>query len=203
MSRLSRALTEWMARKTWASWRTGIEANLIDGCGGVVMLGDSLTHIGRWELMFPDSALRNLGIGGERSDHLLQRLEPVVRIRPRQLFLLIGTNDLGSGIAPELIAGNVAQLLDTLAQRLPDCTLHLQSLLPRARKFAPRIRQLNALYAQIATQRGLAFIDLYPLFDDGSGELRSELTYDRLHLMGAGYVVWRQALAPYILGAAR
>jgi len=200
MSRLSRALTEYLGRKVWASWRTALDLTAVEGCGGVVMLGDSLTHMGRWELMFPDARMRNFGIGGERSAHLLMRLEPVIRIRPQKLFLLIGTNDLASGLSPEEIAVNVAQLLDTLAARLPDCRLHLQSALPRQRRFAARIRQLNALYAGIAAQRGIAFIDLYPLFDDGSGELRTELTYDRLHLMGAGYVIWRDALAPYIDG---
>lgn len=200
MSRLSRALTEWMGRKVWAAWRSALDLGAVPGSGGVAMLGDSLTHMGRWELMFPESRLRNFGIAGERSAHLLQRLEPVVRIRPQQLFLLIGTNDLASGLKPAQIAANVAQLLDSLAGQLPDCRLHLQSALPRQRQFAPRIRQLNALYADIAAQRGIAFIDLYSQFDDGRGELRAELTYDRLHLTGAGYAVWRAALAPYLAG---
>lgn len=200
MSRLSRALTEWVSRKPWASFRTGIEAMAQPGCGGIAMLGDSITHIGRWELMFPDARLRNFGIAGERSAHLLDRLEPVVRIRPEKLFLLIGTNDLASGLPVEEIAGNVAKILDTLAAQLPDCRLHLQAVMPRKRRFAARIRQLNALYAGIAAQRGITFIDLFPLLDDGTGEIRPELTYDRLHLMGAGYAVWRDALAPHITG---
>ena len=198
MSRLSRAVTEWLGRKTWASWRTGIDLMAQPGCGGIAMVGDSITHIGRWELMFPDARLRNFGIAGERSDHVLKRLEPVVRIKPEKLFLLIGTNDLASGFSAEEIATNVAAILDTLAAQLPDCRLHLQAVMPRKRKFAPKVRALNALYADIAAQRGIAFIDLFPLFDNGSGEIRAELTYDRLHLMGAGYAVWRTALAPYI-----
>ncbi|MES2684247.1 MAG: GDSL-type esterase/lipase family protein [Pseudomonadota bacterium] len=201
MSRLSRALTEYLGRKVWASWRTALDLTAVEGCGGVVLLGDSLTHMGRWELMFPQAGVRNFGIGGERSDHLLLRLEPVIRIRPQKLFLLIGTNDLASGLSVEAISRNVATLLDTLATRLPDCRLHLQAALPRQRKFAARIRALNARYAAMAAQRGIAFIDLYPLFDDGTGELKKELTYDRLHLMGAGYVIWRDALRPYVDGS--
>ncbi len=200
MSRLSRAVTEYLGRKVWAAWRSALDLAAVEGCGGVVLLGDSLTHMGRWELMFPDTLVRNFGIAGERSAHLLTRLEPVIRIQPQQLFLLIGTNDLASGIRVGQIAANVVELLDTLAAALPQCQLHLQSLLPRQRKFAARIRQLNALYAQIAGQRSILFIDLFPLFDDGSGELRAELTYDRLHLTGAGYVVWREALAKYLEG---
>lgn len=195
-----RKLIEWLSRQGLAAFRSGIESAVVDGCGGTVMLGDSITHIGRWDLLFPDARLRNLGIAGERSAHLLDRLEPLIRIRAEKLFLLIGTNDVGAGITVEEIAVNVATLLDTLAARLPGCRLHLQSVMPRQRKFAPTIRQLNARYAEIAAQRGIVFIDLYPLFDDGRGEIRAELSHDRLHLTGAGYAIWRSALSPYILG---
>lgn len=198
MSRLSRAVTEYLGRKVWAAWRSALDLAAVEGCGGVVVLGDSLTHMGRWELMFPYIHVRNFGIAGERSAHLLTRLKPVIRTQPQQLFLLIGTNDLASGIPVEEIAANVAGLLETLAAALPQCRLHLQSLLPRHRKFATRIRQLNVRYAEIAAQRHIPFIDLFPLFDDGSGELRGELTYDRLHLTGAGYMVWRAALEQYV-----
>lgn len=203
MNKRRRALREWLVRGIWASWRTSLDELAVADSGGVAMVGDSLTHLARWELMFPDDRLRNFGIGGECSDHLLQRLEPVICIRPQQLFLLIGTNDLAWGASTEEIAGNVEALIDTFSARLPDCRLHLQSALPRQRKFAPRIRQLNARYAEIARRRGIAFIDLHPPFDDGTGELRRELTYDRLHLTGAGYAVWREALRPYVDGRRR
>lgn len=200
MSRVFRALSEWLSRKGWVAFRSGIDEMAVADSGGIAMLGDSITHIGRWELMFPDARMRNFGIAGERSEHLLHRLEPVIRIRPEKLFLLIGTNDLSGGIAADEIAHNVASLLDTLAARLPDCRLHLQAVMPRARKFAPKVRALNALYADLAAQRQIVFIDLFPHFDDGTGEIRAELSYDRLHLLGAGYAVWRRVLAPYLAG---
>ncbi|HEY1077110.1 MAG TPA: GDSL-type esterase/lipase family protein [Fontimonas sp.] len=196
-----RKLAMLMVGKLWQSFRTGIDVAAVPGCGGTVFLGDSLTHMARWELLFPTVAVRNCGIGGDRSDDLLTRMEPVIRMRPTKLFLLIGTNDLAGGFTVDEIATNVATLLDELHRALPQCRLHLQSVLPRQRKFAARIAALNERYRKLAAERGIAFIDLYPQFDDGSGELRKELTYDRLHLTGSGYGVWRDAIAPAVLAA--
>lgn len=202
MSKLSRAITERLFRKTWDGWRSAISLGVQPGMGGVVFLGDSLTHMGRWELMFPRTLVRNLGIGGERTEHILKRLDPVVQIKPEKLFLLIGTNDLASGFTPAEIAANVEAILNQLARDLPSCKLHLQSALPRQKKYAERIKALNAEYQAIAARRGVSYVDLYSLLDDGTGELKAECTYDRLHLSGPGYTIWRDALRPYVEGNA-
>ena len=36
------------------------------------------------------------------------------------------------------------------------------------------------------------------LFVDDQGRLRADLTNDGLHLMGQGYLIWRDAIKPYI-----
>ncbi len=192
------ALHDWLLRKLWASTRTQIEA-VVPGCGGVAFLGDSITHLGKWDLLFPQIASRNFGIGGERSDHLLARIGPLLAMRPERLFLLIGTNDLGVGIPIEDTASNVDRLVEQLKARLPDCMIVLQGVMPRARRYQQRIHQLNQRYAQIAQRREIVYLDLFPAFDDGSGALRSELTDDGLHLNGAGYRIWRDLLRPLVL----
>jgi len=151
--------------------------------------------------MFPDLASRNFGISGERSDQLLMRLNPIIRLQPSKLFLLIGTNDLARGRTVESVGRDVASILDQLAAAVPSCRLHLQTAMPRARKFGSRIKALNTIYAGIAAQRNIPLIDLFPLFDDGTGQIRKEVTNDDLHLLGAGYAIWRKALAPYVLAA--
>ena len=99
-----------------------------------------------------------------------------------------------------LLTRHAAAIVSELATALPEAKIVLQGLMPRARKYAGRIRTLNGHYAKLAEQRGVNYLDLFPLFDDGSGRLRADLSYDGLHLLGPGYAVWRQALAP-IVGA--
>ena len=193
-----------IARKLWAAWRGCIEAAAVPGCGGIAFLGDSLTHNARWELLFPDRATRNFGIGGERSEHLLLRLDPLISIRPEKMFILIGSNDLAAGRTVEEVCTDVESLLERLQSALPGCPLYLQTVIPRSRKLAERIRELNRRYAEIAARRGVPLIDLFPALDDGAGLLKKEYTYDAIHLTGAGYRVWRDILEPHIAaGAAR
>lgn len=199
IKKLKMALNERFGRVLWADVRSQIERAATPGGGGIVMIGDSITHIGKWDLLFPSLPIRNFGIAGERSVHLLGRTAPVVTLRPEKIFILIGTNDLGVGVAPEEIAGNIAALVDRFRQELPDCKLHLQSVMPRQRRHARGVRDLNARLVEIATQRGIQYIDLVPALDDGSGQLKAEYTTDVLHLNGAGYMAWCEQLKPFLL----
>ena len=198
MKGFKQKLGELIFRRLWVQWRDGIAAAVVTGSGGYVMIGDSITHNGRWDLLFPDLPMRNFGINGERSEHLLQRLDPVIALRPTKLFLLIGTNDLSAAIPIDEIVGNVEQLVDRVHAALPDCRVHIQTVMPRARNFAARVIELNQGYAASAAAKGMPLIDLYTLLDDGSGKIRSDVTNDDLHLTGAGYSIWRKALEPYL-----
>ena len=205
MNPISKAWRAWLdqklSAKLWEQMRSTLDATAQPDTGGVLFLGDSITILGRWELLFPGVRVLNYGIPGERSEHLLGRLEPVIRVRPQKLFLMIGTNDLSRGIAVPQIADNVEQILVRLRKELPDCRLFLQAALPCKRKLAPQLKDLNARYAAIAQRQSVNLIDLYPLFDDGSGQIRKDLSNDELHLLGSGYVIWGKAIAPAVLDA--
>lgn len=203
MNTITKAWRAWLDKKLsaklWEQMRSTLDATAIPGSGGVLFLGDSITILGRWELLFPGVRILNYGIPGERSEHLLARLEPVIRVRPQKLFLMIGTNDLSRGVPVPQIADNVEQIITRLRQELPECRLFLQAALPCKRKLAPLLRDLNTRYAAIAQRHSVSFIDLYPLFDDGSGQIRKDLSNDELHLLGPGYVIWGKAIASAVL----
>jgi lysophospholipase L1-like esterase len=166
--------------------------------GGVVFVGDSITAAGRWERFFPEVRSSNFGVDGDCSEDVLRRLGPVVESKPRKLFLMIGTNDLGRGYGEDSIVANVAAILDRLRAALPDCLMYLQSVLPREAVYSDRVRSLNRRYAEVARERGVSFIDLFGLFADDDGGLRGALTEDGLHLVDAGYEVWRGAIARHV-----
>jgi len=166
--------------------------------GDVVLLGDSITAAGQWNEIFPGRAVRNRGIGGDRTDDLLARLDGIVAVPAAKLFLKIGTNDLGTGVAPEAIVANYEELLDRIAEAQPTTTVYVQSVLPRAADYRMRVESLNERLRALATQRGLAYVDLYPAFLAEDGSIRDEFTYDELHLSGAGYREWQRLLAPYL-----
>lgn len=184
-------------RKLWRSWRNGLEAAAVPGSGGVVFLGDSLTHNGRWDLLFPDIATRNFGISGERTEHLLTRLSPIIALNPDKIFILIGTNDLTRDVPLPDIVHNVDFLVDQL-KRETQGKIFIQGVLPRAGAYTKRIHMLNGLYRKLAEKHTVTFVDLFPAFDDQTGRLRADLTDDSLHLLGAGYDIWRTAIAGFV-----
>lgn len=189
-----------MSRKLWDAMRSHIALAATPGVGGIAFLGDSITHMGKWDLLFPRAPISNLGIAGERSGHLLDRLDSLIAMNPEKLFILIGTNDLWIDIPVDEIAANMETMLGRLRRDIPACRLYVQSVMPRQRKFAARVKAVNERYRALAAKHGATYVDLFPLLDDGTGQLRAELTPDVLHLNGAGYLIWRDAIRDLVLG---
>lgn len=166
--------------------------------GDIVLLGDSITFGGHWNEILPGHPVRNRGIGGDRTDDLLARLDPILAGHPRKLFLLIGTNDLGTEVPQETILANYETLLDRLARETPSTRVYVQSVLPRAVEYRERVERLNEALRAIASARGLTYVDLYASFLAEDGSLRDELTFDEIHLTGAGYREWARLLEPHL-----
>ena len=83
----------------------------------------------------------------------------------------------------------------------------MQSLLPINNSFGrykaifgkeQTVRDVNRLLRPIVEQAGATWIDIHSLFADADGNLRADLTNDGLHLLAPGYVIWRDALRPYV-----
>ncbi|MBQ3447361.1 MAG: hypothetical protein IJG37_06945, partial [Synergistaceae bacterium] len=62
--------------------------------GGIVFLGDSITDFLDFDEFLPSHHVINRGIAGDTTHGVLYRLGEVISLRPRKLFILIGTNDI-------------------------------------------------------------------------------------------------------------
>lgn len=165
--------------------------------GGVAFVGDSLTDWMRWNELFPEVKSRNFGIAGDTTVGLQHRIGQVIAAAPAKIVLQIGTNDVEFGRSPEAIVANIDDCLAQLHQGLPAAGIYVESLLPRQPQYDERVRSVNALLKAAAEKRGLVYVDLYPLFVK-DGRLDPTVTPDDLHLSGAGYLRWRDAIRPYI-----
>ena len=79
-----------------------------------MLFGDSITEIfNSYKLFYAFSqttgqAVYNRGISGDTSDRLLERLEcNALNINPKNLVILIGTNDIGIGVPTEYTLKNI------------------------------------------------------------------------------------------------
>ena len=121
--------------------------------GDVVFLGDSITDGGCWEELFPGVPLKNRGINGDSTTGVLNRLDDILRSRPRAIFLLIGTNDLPwfEYRSDRAILRTYSQILDRCRELSPQTRVYVQSILPRARTYTKRIERLNVQLEQLAS----------------------------------------------------
>lgn len=166
----------------------------------VLFLGDSITEGGLWGDLFPDLRTSNRGIGGEATYDLLERVDSAIN-DPVAVSLMIGTNDLHGprelrGTAQ--IADRLDRIVGRIRDRAPDAALLVNSVLPRTELFAPRIRELNERYAEVAARHGATYVDLWPVFADEHGAIRREYARDNLHLTPAGYLAWAEVLRPLL-----
>jgi lysophospholipase L1-like esterase len=175
-----------------------------------VLLGDSIT------LWFPPEMLPgrktwlNQAISGENSGGLLNRLYIFDNNEIEAFFIMVGINDMIWGSKDEDLAYNIRTTINYLQQQHPDAKIIVQSILPHGGEAASwegreklaaippnRIAAVNEKLQLIAAELGADYLNLYPLFANGEGFMRPDLTTDGLHLNENGYLVWRTAIALY------
>jgi lysophospholipase L1-like esterase len=172
-----------------------------------ILAGDSLSMWFPANLLPNDRTWLNQGISGETSSGLQKRLALFESTQPERIFVMIGINDLIRGASDQELINTYEQIILNLQQMHPRATIVVQSILPHGDDQMTadsrnqlltipnqRIHGLNQKLALLAREAGVTFLDLYPLFADSEGWLRSELTTDGLHLSAQGYLVWRSAI---------
>ena len=78
------------------------------------MLGDSLTEWGNWHELVPEHRVINRGVAGDTSSGVLDRLQEVIDRRPRLVFVMVGTNDIGLQVPPETLLSNLREIVTRL-----------------------------------------------------------------------------------------
>ena len=173
----------------------------------IVMLGNSLTDGCELNELLGNRHVKNRGITGDIVQGLIDRIDPIIEGQPKKLFIMSGVNDISHDVSADSIARAMERLIVMVKQGSPRTKIYLQSLLPfnndvREWKLLKGrdhvVVEANLLLEQVARRQGVTWINLYPLFADDQGRLRADLTNDGLHLMGKGYLIWRDAIKPYV-----
>jgi lysophospholipase L1-like esterase len=199
----------------------------------IVFVGDSITdfwHLdanpwfpgkfcGRavWDESFgganPAWTALNLGVSGDRIEHVLHRLQPASEggegwldradLQPDRIFVLLGINNSFDAEKPatDSIVRGVTATIARIRERKPDAQIVVQSLLPTddPAKNRDLVLPVNAALAALAKGgAGLRYLDLYAGFVDDAGAQRRDLFNDGLHPSQAGYRVWRDRVAAFL-----
>ena len=166
----------------------------------VVMIGDSLTEAAEWNDIFPDIKIANRGVGGDRADKILLRMEPIFAVNAKKAFLMIGINDIYSGQTISTIFDNYTNIIRQLKNR--GIEVYIQSTLECSKSTCGErledVRKLNKKLKAYATENHVQFININDGLTSQQAGLLNVYTYDGIHLLGNGYVVWSKAIQPYM-----
>ena len=194
---------------TYYLQRASLFGQLPTTSGDVIFLGNSITDGGEWSEMFKDLDIKNRGISGDISAGVLNRLREVTDRKPSRLFLMIGINDLASGISVDSLTKNILLIASQVHENSAGTRLYIQSLLPVNEYYGKfpghtkkltEVIQVNKILEKNAPAYHYQFIDLFTHFKNADGKLDTAYTNDGLHLTGKGYMLWKHLVYPYVYG---
>jgi lysophospholipase L1-like esterase len=177
--------------------------------GGIICIGSS--HMQYWKSVQSDLApltVHNFGIGGSRmnqaADLFVDNL--AIPFKPRAVILYEGSNDINAGTRPEEVLASFRKLYGKLHAALPQTRLYVLGVVPSPGKRFEKIadlRKTNELLAkECATQPWMKFIDVTEPLIGADGKPKEELFKPGdIHMLPAGYVVWKSVIAPVIVPA--
>lgn len=175
----------------------------------LAFIGDSITQgwegAGKdvWNKFYGNRKAINLGIGGDRTEHVIWRLTHgnLGKIKPKVAVLMIGTNNTGHfDQDPGEVAEGVGRILEILAERLPQTKVILHGVFPRGEdSFDPK--RLNNIAINQRIQRyadgdRVHYVEIGDHFLQDDGTISKQVMPDRLHLSPDGYQIWADALEP-------
>ena len=198
------------AEDWWVQRQAEKVAEMSKGGIDLLMVGDSITQnfesVGAevWKQSFEPRKAINLGFGGDRTNHVLWRLDnlPKLKAAPKAAVVLIGTNNICWGSdTPKQAAEGVQAIAIKLKAIYPDMNVLVLGVLPRRRNLdhphRKQIIELNSYLPELLKDmQGVKVLDIGPAFLDEKGFLSEEMMPDTTHPSEKGHEVWAEAIAP-------
>ncbi len=164
----------------------------------VVFMGDSITQGWKLDTSFPGKPYINRGISGQTTPQMLVRFrQDVIKLQPKVVVILAGTNDLAGNTGPmtlEQTEDNLSSMADLATAnqiRVVLCSVTPSVDFPwyPGLEPAPKIAKLNAWIRNYAVQKGYVYVDYYSALKDPEGGLPHNLSHDGVHPNPAGYAI--------------
>lgn len=172
-----------------------------------VIAGDSITEIFNMELFNSyieagGKLVYNRGISGDTSDRFLERFDDTVLcLKPSNLVLLIGTNDLSLITDIDYVFSNIEQIIMKTENTCPDTNIILQSVYPvdyKNKKKNSNIVKLNTKLKAMTDKYNITYLDIHSMLLDSKGGLNSKYTYDGLHPNCLGFEIAAKQIIPLL-----
>ncbi len=148
----------------------------------------------------------NRGVRATTTADLLQHTDTLIfDLVPSKIFINIGSNDVGFIVPEKIFLENYDNILKRIKEKLPDSKVFVMAYYPMSgtgTDFDDRsnsdLQKANEKVRQLAEENGYQFINVNEGLADSEGHLRSDLTFDGVHMLPAGFEIVLKNLMPYL-----
>jgi beta-glucosidase len=193
---------------TWMARHQAMNTRAQQGHIDLIYVGDSIVEYyeqqgkDTWERYYAPRHALNLGISGDRTQHVLWRLDHgnLDGIAPKLAIVMIGQNNGGHNTAEEIGAG-VTAVVQKIRAKLPTTKILLLAIFPRrAKPTAERavLAQASRIAATLADNHTTFSLDINQLFLRPDGSIPAALMPDFEHPSAEGYRLWAEAIEPTV-----
>ncbi|MDP5158193.1 MAG: GDSL-type esterase/lipase family protein [Flaviramulus sp.] len=159
----------------------------------IVFVGNSLTELGGdWGKRMNNPKIKNRGIGGDTTEGVLARLGELIYFKPRQIFILIGINDLfRDDMTSEKVFNNILKIVNQIHDGSPKTKIYVQTILPTTTvKLKEKIQLTNTLLINSESTESYKLIPLHEHFATENDLMDMNFSADGVHLNENGYSIW-------------
>jgi len=198
------------ADQWWGPRHDAVNERLKQGNVDLLFIGDSITHgwesAGKeiWNTYYAPRNAVNMGFGGDRTQHVLWRLDNsnFAGLSPKLAIIMIGTNNSnGNDNTAEEIADGTIAVCHRLRTKLPKTKILLLAIFPRNAGPSPQRQkndQASRLASKIADGKMIHYLDINSRFLTKDDLLTKDIMPDYLHPNSAGYKIWAEAIEPKV-----
>lgn len=152
---------------------------------------------------FPELTILNTGFGGSTYAELFHyRHELIGQYTPDMVIIYEGDNDVTGSDTVEEIFDKAQELYSYLAQELPETKVFILAAKPSPLRWnlKPLYDALNTHFADFALENDqFTYINIWnPMLGENGKPLPSIFLPDSLHMNKAGYLIWKQTIAPFL-----
>lgn len=163
-----------------------------------VLMGDSITE--GWFATDPNFFTKNnfvgRGISGQVTSQMLLRFrEDVIKLKPKRVIILAGTNDIAENQGPislDKVFGNIVSMAELA--KANNITVILCSVLPaydfpwrKDMQPADKMIALNKMIKDYAQKNHITYVDYHSVLKDEKNGLPKEIAEDGIHPTKLGY----------------
>ncbi|RXJ80324.1 GDSL-type esterase/lipase family protein [Arcobacter sp. F2176] len=162
----------------------------------IVMLGDSLTSRGEWDVLLYPKKIINLGHDADTTVDILARLDLAIEVHSKCIYLMIGINDMNSYKSLDKIFENYIQILNRLKIKSTSKVFVQSVLYTQMNSFNKKVKEINIKLKEYCNDNNLTFIDLNENLSRDE-VLLNIYTTDGLHLNMKAYIEWANKIRSY------